>query len=123
MPVVFGYGAVVPVEDFVRLFPGSFVINQWGKWDEGTFHQLDNNLTKLFFNGNYADVPETPATVFITTKNAVPYDIEKGFLFSDPYIQVNINNVLHDAQTLATWLSQNFPNAPIGLMMYGVGQE
>lgn len=113
--VVFGYGAIVPTQDFVRLFPGSFEINQQSQqWEAKNIDTLNlGNLIRVFYS-----VDELTDKIFIATKSAVDYGFEKGDI-CEPFSQVNMNLIIQEGNLLAPWLTQNFPNAPFGFMMYG----
>jgi hypothetical protein len=119
MAVVFGYGAVIPIEDFVRVFPDSFVFeNEYGGcWCEENIDQYKSNLIKFHYSTR-DDELEQPS-VFITTKSAEEYYVDKG-CFINPYTLIkDINNIIHEGNILSPWLQKYFPKAPVGLMMYG----
>lgn len=119
MAVVFGYGAVVPIEDFVRIFSGSFIFNDeyGGYWSEENIDQYKSNLIEFHYTTRHNEL-EQPS-VFITTKSAKDYDVYKG-CYINPYTLIeNIDEIKHEGSVLLPWIQKYFPKAPVGLMMYG----
>ena len=111
---VFGYGAIVPTEVYAQIFPYSFdynfTTNEWEVEDED---ELETGLVKVFHStGNQSK------NVFIATRSSVDYSFEKGSVWS-PFVQVNLQQIVNEAQQLDPWLRQVFPNYPIGYLIYG----
>jgi hypothetical protein len=115
MSVIFGYGIVVSIKKFVKIFPGSFVYNNKYKyWNEGTIESLGG--IKFYYNGHSTDYSKP--TIFITTKNAEFFDCYKN-TFVNPYTSVNIDDLAEENAVLEDWLIEHFPYVKMELMIYG----
>jgi len=115
MSVTFGYGAVIPVQTFINVFPGSFRYeNGWVATGE---QPLDTNLVKFIYP-EY----ETAETIFITTVGATDFGFEKGRVWIE-YTGVDLERIIEQAHQLKPWLEQQFPNNPVGFYMYATNDE
>lgn len=110
--VIVGYGAVIPIEIFVAIFPGSFVYNNG--WVPNTIAQMNTDLIKFI----YQEEP-TLTSVFITTVSAAEYDFEKGYIY-DEYSNVDMERIIQEADQVRPWLTQTFPNNTQGFYIYGM---
>jgi hypothetical protein len=118
MSVIFGYGIVVSIKKFVKLFPGSFVYNKkYNYWNEGTIENLEKGKgIKFYYNGHVTDFSK--ATVFITTENAEEFDCYKN-TFVNPYTNVTIDQLTEKSVLLESWLIEHFPYHKMELTIYG----
>jgi len=110
--VVFGYGAIIPIEVFVGVFPGSFVF--YNGWVPNTIERMNTDLIKFIYQGE-----TTSTVVFITTAGAADYGFEKGYIFND-FTNVDMERIIQEAHQVRPWLEQTFPGNTQGFYIYGM---
>jgi len=114
MSVIVGYGIVVSIKKFVNLFPGSFVVNKKYKYyEEGTIKNLGIDY---YYNGH--DTDYSKPNIFITTKNAVRFDVYRN-TFINPYTTIDVNTLLQESEVLEDWLIEYFPDYKMEFVIYG----
>lgn len=112
--VVFGYGAIVPTQEFVNVFPGTFKHDD-GQWKpkKNNISNIETTIAKIF----YSEI-ENADYVFIATSSSVNYNFEKGYIYTQ-YKNINLEEINNQAAILGPWLLKQFPNSNIGYLMYG----
>ena len=124
MKTTFGYGAAVPIETFVKVFPDSFVkgppgytlppsyrtSEMGGGYVPLNVDRLNTPLVKFRYNKNSNDRYEF---VYIVTAHSVTY--EGTYV---PYYMIDIDSIIKEGNMIYSWLKQNFPESDIGFMMF-----
>lgn len=112
--VVFGFGAVVPMEEYVKLFPGTFKFDsKTNEWDVRGRGPVGSDLVEIFYSAG-----EPSKNVFIATKSSVSYFLEKGYV-TQTSMDVSLEEINDEAIMLQPWLLETFPGHNVGYMMYG----
>ncbi len=109
-PVAFGFGAIVPVEDFSIVFKGSFEY-----YEDDTLKPVPNGIQRHetdFVKFVYSE-DDDPEYIFITTRNHVNVDASE-----EEALPVDINLVAQGAEVFGQWLITAFPNIRPGFQLF-----
>lgn len=124
MKTTFGYGAAVPIETFVKVFPDSFVKGPPGYTAPPSYnipgmgggyvpYNVDMLNTPLVKFKYYKNSKGRYELVYIITAHSVTYEGEYV-----PYSLVDIDSIIKEGNMIYSWLKQNFPDSDIGFMMF-----
>ena len=112
---IFGYGAVIPIEDFIKIVPGAFVRNDYVADGAPILVANLDMLKDLTKQSGIKFVWESDTIVFVTVRSAIRSSCEAE---DGKYIKSDIEQIGKEAQILAPWLTQHFPQCPIGYILY-----
>lgn len=114
----FGYGIVVPLDEFVEVFPDSFEYDDedYGRWECIGIEEMETESLKFVFMTQCRE-----PTVFITTQSVAQYYFDHGDVTSSHYHgkSVDLKQLMLDSLSIDPWLEEYFPSYPRGYMMYG----
>lgn len=122
--VVFGFGAIIKISDFVAKYPNTFEYDEnskdWSSTDEldeifDSEGRAESNISegiKLFYCEMESDI------VFIATEHSTVYPFEKGYIWH-PFVDIDMDAIDQEKEIVETWLYKEFPHSEIGFKMYG----
>lgn len=104
---VVGYGAIIPIERFVQVFPGTFVRSGSDEWQPA--RDIDMGSLVLYYsqteNGGVRDL-------FLTSMDAIDTaEYEGGRI-------VDYQQLLRNAQQIGQWIVQTFPGIQPNIYLY-----
>ena len=109
--IVFGYGSLVPINEFVKIFPNSFRDQGNNYWEQntGVISSIKSNLVGLAY---------THDNIFVTTQSAITNDFAHADIEASYSSKVDMVQLSQEAQTIDPWLRKYFPNYPPEYLMY-----
>ncbi len=112
--VVLGFGVIVSIEEFVGVYPESFIWNEkYKKWifNENEF-ELGHEDARIFTSNASPEDGIHPG-VFVTSASAVDYAFEKGYVWT-PFMKINIDEIIVSESFISDWLLETFPDSTPG---------